>query len=253
MGDAIVMRLLRILSGVFVILAVAVCAMTFYQGSSVSPDVAALLKKPSAVSTWQNHNATLTKSDKTSRVSPVVAQARIYARLLNPPKPAKPVARNGSASTRPKSKQTQVSAKPLSTPPARPRRVSPTFKVHATSVFSKHPEKSMALISQPGKRLSWIRPGDSLGDLKVIDIRKDAVVYAYEDTIGEVAWESSKMPASKRAELPDSAMVMDLPELSTDPVAPSLEPATPLPSRLAAPIPVRRMYSISPRRRRGAR
>ena len=108
MGDAIVMRFLRILSGVFVILAVAVCAMTFYhyQGSSVSPDVAALLKKPSAVSTWQNHNATLTKSDETSRVSPVVAQAQIYARLLNPPKPAKPVARNRSASTRQQSKQT---------------------------------------------------------------------------------------------------------------------------------------------------
>lgn len=243
------MKLLRILPGVLITISVGMCAMTLYQGSSTSPEVAALLKGPGAVSIWQESKMALAENSATSRISPLVAQAQIYARLLNPAKPAKPVTRKDSISPKRLSRQPTDKAHPAAQ--AMPPNVSPQFKVHATSVFSKHPERSMALISKPGTGLSWIRPGDMLGYLRVVEIRKDAVVYAYEDTMGEVAWESGKMPASKRAKQPSSTMAMDLPELSTDPVVASLKPASPLPSQLAAPV--RQMYSISPRPRQGAR
>lgn len=198
---------------------------------------------------WQNNKMARAESPAASRVSPLVAQAQIYAGLLNPPRPPKPVPKDNP--TPPKRLPKQTTAKPQSVTAARPAKVSPTFKVHATSVFSKRPEKSMALISQPGKGLSWARPGDMLGYLKVIEIRKDAVVYGYEDTIGEVAWESGKTPASARPRLPSPTLAMDLPEVSTDPVPPPPAPASPLPSRLAAPA--RRMHPLSPRSLRGAK
>lgn len=243
------MRLLRILPGALVTISVGMYAMTLCQGSSTSPEVEALLAGPGAVATWQNNEMELAKKSAAPRVSPLVAQAQIYARLLNPPKPEKPVARTKPASSNPLPNHTRT--KPQSITQAMPPKVTPSFKVHATSVFSKHPKKSMALISRPGENLSWIRPGDRLGYLDIVEIRKDAVVYAYEDTIGEVAWESGKTPASKRPEAPSSAMAIDLPKPSPDPVQASPEPSDPIPSRLATPT--RQMYSISPRPRRGGR
>lgn len=243
------MRLLRILPSVFFTLAIAVCVTMFAQDSSTPLEVAALLERPSAVSAWQNNNKALTKDPARSNVNPLVAQAQIYARLLNPPKSTKPAPRGNAVASQSLSKQ--KTAKPQSIAQAMPQKVSPTFKVRATSVFAKHPEKSMALISKPGKGLSWIRPGDMLGYLEVVDIRKDAVVYEYKGTMGEVTWKSDKTPALPRPTQPTSALAMDSPKLPSDPVSPSPVSANPLASPLATPV--RKMYSLSPRPHRGTK
>lgn len=235
------MRLLRVLPTLFVVSMLTVCAMTFCPGRSVSPEVAALLKGPGAVSVWQSTKITLDERPATSKVSPLVAQAQIYARLLNPPRSIESAAKVNSASPKRRAKQRI----------AKPPRVSPAFKVHATSVYAKYPEKSMALVSQPGRESSWVRPGDMLGYLQVIEIRKDAVVYTYEGTTGEVVQESNTTPALQPPEPPSSTMALDVPGPSVDPVLPSPGPASPLPNRLAAPS--RQVHPVGPRPPRGGR
>ncbi|NQV36347.1 MAG: hypothetical protein HQ515_26880 [Phycisphaeraceae bacterium] len=151
----------------------------------------------------------LAKSTLVPRPSPLVIQAQIYAKLLNPPKPARPVAKSSISwappETKPATRALQSHVK------VAPKKALPNFKVHATSVFARQPEKSMALISQPGQGMAWIRPGDTLGHLKVMQIRKDAVVYEFEESIGEVAWTPSVTPAPPRPKRASSAMDTDVP------------------------------------------
>ena len=243
------MRVLRVLPGVFVVSMLTVCAMTFCRSRSVNPEVAALLKGPGAVSIWQGTKMAPAKGPATSKVSPLVAQARIYARLLNPPSSIESAAKDTPAS--PKQHSNQGIPKPQSSMQIKPPRVSPAFRVHATSVYAKYPEKSMALISQPGRESSWVRPGDMLDYLKVVEIRKDAVLYTYEGTTGEVAWESNTTPALQPPKQPCSTMALDLAGPSVDPVLPSPGSASPLPNRLAASS--RQVHPSGPRPPRGGR
>jgi len=243
------MRLLRIIPGLLIVSAVA-GAIALCQGRCSNPDVAALIQGPSAIEAWQNNRISIGKEPATSRVSPLVAQARIYAGLLNPPKPVKPIAKANPAAS--KSNIQSVRAAPQSKVKATPQKASPTFKVHATSVFAKAPEKSMALISEPGKGLSWIRPGDMLGYLKVTEIRTDSVMYAFKDTTGQVAWEPGIGSVSSRPRTSPSAMAMNLAKPSASPSPLPAVPASPLPSRLAAPQ-KRQTRPVSPRPRRGGR
>ncbi|MCP4453678.1 MAG: hypothetical protein GY809_19635 [Planctomycetes bacterium] len=159
------MRRVRLFSGLCVTASVCACASLLHQGRTSGPTIAALLQRPSTVALWQRRRMSLDKTAQTSRTSPLVAQGRIYVTLLNAPTMTRPVSNGTSSRVPPK-------ARPETKPPAPrargiPQRTPPPFKVHTTSVFAQHPEKSMGLISEPGKGTVWIRPGDMVGDLKI--------------------------------------------------------------------------------------
>ncbi len=245
------MRVLRILPGVFFASAVLVCALTLSQARSVSPDVKLLIEQSVAIETWQACKRPRTGNHAASKISPLVAQAQIYAKLLNPPARPKPQTTNKLVLA--ESMTRTATAPILPRVQATPQKVSPSFKVHATSVFAKHPERSMALISEPGKGMFWIRPGHMLGYLKVTEICKDAVVYEFKDTVGQVAWEPSSIPVSQRPRSDASSrMAMDLPKSSPGPSPLPPVSASPLPSRLGTPQ-KQRTRPMSPRPRRGGR
>jgi len=244
------MRVLRILPGVFFASAVLVCALTLSQARSVSPDVKLLIEQSGAIETWQACKRPRTGNHAASKISPLVAQAQIYAKLLNPPALPKPQTTNKPALAM---SMTRTATAPiLPRVQATPQKVSPSFKVHATSVFAKHPERSMALISEPGKGIFWIRPGHVLGYLKVTEIRKDAVVYEFKDRVGQVAWEPSSMPASQHPGSDTSSpMAMDLPNSSPGPSPLAPVSTSPLPSRLGAPQEQSKRPASSPPHRGG--
>ena len=94
--------------------------------------------------------------------SPLVAQALAFALYLDPPKPPEP----------------KVAAPPRVAPPvSRPPVVAPKFRLLAISYYASHPEKSLAMVSEPGKGSYWIRQGDRVGHLIVERILDGAIVY----------------------------------------------------------------------------
>jgi hypothetical protein len=210
----------------------------------IDPDVAVLLQRQSTVTRWQQRERAPDPQDSMPEIHPLVIQAEIYAKLLHPPELLPPA-------SKPSRTAVERRAPSSATIPPKPPKTSPAFKVHATSVFAKTPNKSMALISQPGKGPSWIRPGDILGYLKVTKIRKDAVVYIFEDTTGEVAWEPSAGFVPIWPTPPESALAMNMPSAAALSTLPPVA-ASPLPSPLASPG-NKRMHVISPRPARGGR
>jgi hypothetical protein len=246
MGDTITMRVSTCGSGLFVILGITLIILVSGPSPPFSPEITALLQN-NAIERWENHPIPSGQKYRTDRTSPLVTQAKIYANLLNPPALPKP-----KTTDKPVLAESMTRTAPASILPrvqATPQKVSPRFKVHATSVFAKHPERSMALISKPGKGMFWIRPGDMLGYLKVTQIHKDAVVYAFKDRVGQVAWEPSSIPVSQRPRSDASSrMAMDLPNSPGPSPLPPVS-ASPLPSRLGTPK-KQRTRPMSPRRGR---
>jgi hypothetical protein len=244
------MRLFRMLQGVLVVSSVLSCIIAWRHCRTPSPAIASLVQRPGAVEIWQDRRMSLAKRTLITKPSPLVVQAQIYAKLLNPPKPARPVVKGKIMARPPEANPATVAVQPRVK--VTPKKAAPNFKVHATSVFAKQPEKSMALISEPGKSAAWIRPGDTLGTLKVIRIRQDAVVYASEASIGEVAWTPGVTAPRSRPKRVASAMAMDVPRSPPTPKSWPPVPMNPRPNRLAAPQ-TRRNHAASPRPARGGR
>ncbi len=95
--------------------------------------------------------------------SPLVVQATAFGLYLDPPKPPEP----------------KVTAPPRVIPPpvARPAVVTPKFRLLAISYYHSHPEKSLAMVSEPGKGSYWIQQGDRVGHLVIERIAEGTVVY----------------------------------------------------------------------------
>lgn len=239
------MRVLRMLTCACIVLSTALCALTLCQTRSISPEIMKLTQKPSVVDLWQNKKSS-ENIPVTSIESPLVVQARIYANLLNPLKPKSTQEIRSLTVSTPSPTIPEHTSIPQVTPP----RVSPQFKVLATSVFSKAPEKSMALISEPGKGLSWVRPGDMLGYLRVIEIRTDAVVYTFEDTLGEVAWIANRNSPPLNPKLSSAPLAINTPRPEAPPTHLPHTQANLVTSRLGTPS-YSSLCSLSPRPRRG--
>lgn len=244
------MRSWRIIPSMCVVSAALMWGVRLHQGMGMTPEIAALVQGPGAIELWQARKGGLGQKRSAFKESPLVVQARVYAELLTPPRPssARSAGFTGSGVPAAKPEVADVTPRGLATP----RTVSPTFNVHATSVFARRPEKSMALISEPGKGISWIRPGDVVGYLKVIEIRRDAVVYAFKKTTGQVAWEPTSIPRAQPSQVSAQSMAMDLQNSPAAPTPPPAPASRPRPSRLGAPQ-TQPTQTVFPRPRRGGR
>ena len=91
-----------------------------------------------------------------SQTSPLVKQAQAFALYLNPPpEMKKPADKSGIVH--------------------RPPTVSPKFVLVGTCYYALHPERSLALIDEPGKGLNWVRQSSGVGHL-IIEQVKDGLI-----------------------------------------------------------------------------
>lgn len=126
---------------------------------------------------------------RVAEVSPVVAQAEAFARLLVPPKITE------TELAPPSQKASLVSTPSLASPPVSVLRL----RVHATSCYSSRPARSMALVSIAGTAEGterWVKEGSQVGHFLIHEIRQDGIVYRDGDQLREMAVESIVGPTS---------------------------------------------------------
>jgi hypothetical protein len=121
-------------------------------------------------------------------VPPLVAAAQAFAAILNPPAPVKP-AETSVASPDPP---------PLFAPRAKPVEAAISFKVVATSYYAGRPDKSMALLAEPGNKDGgrWVKEGAQIGHFTVHEIKQGVVVLREGDNVRELAVERTTIERS---------------------------------------------------------
>ena len=127
------------------------------------------------------------------RVSPLVAQAEIFACCLNPPR----LAEENVLETPPVIEGKREP--PVSVPPVRPAAPSARFTLHATSFYPSQPGRSMALIAEVGSlegNERWVKEGSQVGHFVIHEIRQGAVVYRDGDQLREMTVDVAAAPKS---------------------------------------------------------
>ena len=109
-------------------------------------------------------------------VSPLVEQAQAFASYLSPPEPGTPRQAPRVASSTKKA-----------IAPVRLAETTAKFGLVATSYYGARPEKSLALVSQPGRENRWVRPGERLGHFILEKVEQGSIVYRDGDRSGEMA------------------------------------------------------------------
>lgn len=116
---------------------------------------------------------------------PLVREAGAFALYLNPPELKKSSEAMVSSSSR-----RTISA-------VRPVKLSPKFKLVATSYYRSKPQESMALVWEPGTGFHWIKQGTKLGHFIIDKIERGTVVYRNANWQGEMVVDT-KMPTHTR-------------------------------------------------------
>ena len=156
-------RTLRITSIIVAITAVVLLILLVVVPANrgTDPKIEEFLKTPGAIDKFTTAKGQHPAKDE-SQTSPLVKYAMDFDKILNPPPPPPP----------PPSASTDANkAKSGPAPPA----VAVKFDLVGTSFYATKPEKSLALINEPGKGLYWIRQGGSVGHL-VIERVGDGVI-----------------------------------------------------------------------------
>jgi hypothetical protein len=135
----------------------------------------------SIVERFQTHGS-LKGRDSQAVVSPLVKQATAYALHLTPPAPkARKVAARVTNSVR---------------SVHRPVGTAPKFRLLATTYYRSSPEKSLALVSEPGKGDHWVKKDERLGHFVVESVEKGSIVCRDGAKLHEV-----KVPVKKTVQL----------------------------------------------------
>lgn len=95
-------------------------------------------------------------------VPPLVRQATAYALYLTPPAPKARTAVAASHSTR--------AVAPAVT-------VEPKFRLLLTTYYRSDPDRSLALVSEPGRGDHWVKKDERLGRFIVVRVQPDSMVY----------------------------------------------------------------------------
>lgn len=102
-----------------------------------------------------------TDSETDSQLSPLVKQAQSLAVRINPPAP--------------KSSKKSTAAKRRTTRP-RPPKVSAKFKLIGTCLYPSRPQRSLALLDEPGKGLRWVRQSGKVGHIIVEEVKDGLII-----------------------------------------------------------------------------
>ncbi len=153
-------KTLRIISVITAIFVVAMVVLPAFSGYKIDENMQQMLNGPGIIELCKNN---IGNSQENLEDSPLVKQAQQFALFLNPPPPP------------PTQVQTNTASYNEPVPP-RPVQVAPKFDLVATSYFTAKPELSLALIDEPGKGLSWVRPSSQVGHLTIEEIKDGVIV-----------------------------------------------------------------------------
>ena len=162
--------MLRIFSAFVYLSAAAVCVLGVLGFMSENPQTEQILQQPNIVERFEK--ICDKQNNPAEESSPLVVQARAFASYLNPPPPSKEEEKKLFATEQTPSQNTTKIPKP----PA----PSAKFKVLGTSYYPNQPERSMALVWQPGSQDGyerWVKEGSRLGHFVVYKIKRGVVVY----------------------------------------------------------------------------
>ena len=159
--------MIRLIQSLGVLALLAACGVAYLcarQWSSRVDGAAALLAEVGPVKAFLERGAPAEEVGE--QASPLVAQAEAFAAYLNPPAPPlKPSP----------AKKKVAEREPV--PAVRPVQATPKFTLRATSYSESRPEKSMALIAEPGDKAAyWVREGRRVGHVTIHEIKPGVIV-----------------------------------------------------------------------------
>jgi len=198
-------KTLRITSIIAAALAVVFFVFLVFFGARGDGELQELLDSPGVVEAFNEQMASAA-SRSGGQSSPLVKQADAYGLYLNPPAPPKP--------------KTQVARKPVEAP--RPRGpVTAKFPLLATCYHPSQPERSLALIQEPGKELRWVKQGNAVEHLVIEEIKDGRIVVRDGQRTFEIEANKPKITSL----LEGSAAGTSAPAASAVEVKPAPEPA----------------------------
>ncbi len=162
------------------------------------------------------------QSQKTN--NPLVEQAQAYALYLNPPKPKPQKTRMAMVAPAPERRPLQAVSKKITA--AESTKIKPKFTVVGISYYRSNPDKSMALVSEPGKGVHWVKKDSHLGHFIVERIERGMIVYRDGDLLREMAVNTKVPVRSKQIEQTKLATEQGSPSLPRHPEPPKTKPNT---------------------------
>ena len=159
-------KTLRITSVIAAFLAAVVIAFPAFFGAGGDEETEKFLNTPSAVEKFLKDSTRARSKAGKDQISPLTKEAMAFALYLNPPPPQYPRAkRYGTAR-----KGSLISGSPS------PKSVSVNFSLIGTSFHSSDPNRSMALINQPGSGDRWVRQNSEVGHLLIEQVKDGSVI-----------------------------------------------------------------------------
>lgn len=158
----IMIRTLKITSIAVGFLAICSLGLSVAFGLRPDPEMAEFLETAGAIEKFKA--AAAQHPEDQSRLSPLVKQAQAFALLINPPEPPTP--------ERPSRPTTAV--KPTI---PKPSVVRSKFDLIGICYYRSHPDRSLALIDEPGKGIHWVKQAGKVGHLIIEQIRKTSLIY----------------------------------------------------------------------------
>jgi hypothetical protein len=166
-------RVLQIFCVLICLSAGAVLALSVHDLGRVDPEVQRICEQPSVLQRYKELRSQ--RDTLTEKNAPLVVQASAFAVYLNGPvvQEKKEVVATERKNPRNIAKAPKV-------------RVVPTakFKLEGTSYYPNQPERSIALIAEPGSNEEnprWVKEGERLGRFFIQKIKRGVVVYRDEN------------------------------------------------------------------------
>jgi len=140
---------------------------------------------------------------------------------LNPPKPKPPKIREDPA---PERRTVNVLNEKITA--AESTKLTPKFTLVGTSYYRSRPEKSMALVSEPGKGIHWIKKGSNLGHFIVDEVKRGMIVYRDGEQLREMAVDTKAPVHTEQAKQTELASEQTNPSTPRHPSPPKIKPNT---------------------------
>ncbi len=145
-----------------IILVIILTALAVWFGLSGDEKMEAFLAAPGKAQQLKQQG--IQHSSREDQVSPLVLRARDFALRINPPPPPPPPVARSARLT------------PKEGPPRPAGDVPVQFELMGTGYFPDKPEKSWALVNEVGKGMHWIKSGESIGHIKIEQIKDGSIV-----------------------------------------------------------------------------
>jgi len=164
-------RTLKITSILAVAATIGVVIFLAMAGFRSDPQRDIILNAPGAIEEFKK--GATKPAEKQDQISPLIQQAKLFALLINPPPPPKPLrskVKTKKVATRP---ATKIVKPPTPTPKGQ---VAAKFTLLGTCRNVQSPESSFALLDIGKKKQKWVQQGQVIEHLTIQEIKDGSIV-----------------------------------------------------------------------------